>query len=139
MTRTGDTCQCSTAERKHKMHRLNKRNKFKRYRHQCGLGDREQCARLLGVSLRTLRRYDNQKAPKWAFLLCGQFDRHELGKLADEWKGWKISRGKLTKGKTQLRPENVEHWQEWNEKLTKLESNAGKCPHPCLIKRLWER
>lgn len=67
----------------------------------------EKVAELLGVSLRTVQRWDIQGSPVWALRFLHLYDRKNLHGLGEEWRGFYISRGSLCIGRQRIPPREL--------------------------------
>lgn len=67
----------------------------------------EKVSELLGVSVRTVQRWDIQGSPAWAIKFLKLYDRKYLSGLGDDWNGVYISRGSLYFGRQRIPPREL--------------------------------
>ena len=114
--------------------RRRKDTDFHRLRMQAGLGDKQKCAELIGVTERTIANYDRQDSPTWAKKILHLYNTRDLAGIAPEWQGFTLSRGKLVNQrlKISLSAESLRHWPAIMEKLQRLEAKEKTPPCPYL-------
>lgn len=82
----------------------------------------EACAELLGVSVRTVQRWDRQDSPLLPKRFLHMYDRQDLSGHGHDWKGWRFSRGKLVSGRLSFIPRNLKQVPHYVDVYNRVEA-----------------
>jgi len=84
----------------------------------------EQAAKILGVTIDDVKRFDTDGAPPMAERLLLLWDRKHIG--VDGWNGWLFSRGALVYKKQRWRPDMILDCRRCNDRLYEIECEISR-------------